>query len=286
MYSSIRNVTRKATLMSGLILAVMASGNVFAASSTAASATSSVSKEITEARQESQIWTTYALSPYLRANDLQVTVDDGKAIITGVVEEDIHKELAKEIALGVKGIKDVDNRIDVKADYVAKAEPGYGEAVDDATITAAVKSKLVWSKYTSGLSTKVTTKNGKVVLSGTADTADSKELAARLAANTKGVRSVTNNLTIEAAKPGVADSGKKAANDAGNAISDAWITTKVKSTFFYSSNVDGGDIDVATVNGVVTLKGKTHSGAEKALAVEHAQNVRGVKSVDAKALTF
>lgn len=282
MYSSIRKVT----LVSSLALAVMASGNVLAASSVAASATSSVSKEITEARQESQIWTTYALSPYLRANDLQVAVHDGKATITGMVEEDVHKELAKEIALGVKGITDVDNRIDVKADYVGKSEPGYGQTVDDATITAAVKSKLVWSKYTSGLSTRVTTKNGKVVLSGTADTANSKDLAGRLAANTKGVRSVTNNLTIEAAKPGVTDTTKKAANDAGNAISDAWITTKVKSTFFYSSNVDAGDIDVTTVNGVVMLKGKVHNGAEKALAVEHAQNVRGVKSVDAKALSF
>jgi osmotically-inducible protein OsmY len=93
-------------------------------------------------------------------------------------------------------------------------------------------------------------------------------------------------LTIAPNKPGVANTTKKAANDACNAISDAWITTKVKSTFFYSSNVDGSDIDVNTAGGVVTLKGKADSGAEHALAIEHAQNVRGVKSVDAKGLTF
>ena len=36
------------------------------------------SQEVIEARQESQIWTTYALSPYLRANDLKVSVHEGK----------------------------------------------------------------------------------------------------------------------------------------------------------------------------------------------------------------
>ncbi|RYH65000.1 MAG: BON domain-containing protein, partial [Alcaligenaceae bacterium] len=282
--SSIRkvNLIQKAAIIAGLICSTMAVSNTFAADNAVSSTSNAVAKEVTEARQETQIWTTYALSPYLRANDLKVSVRDGKATLTGTVEEDVHKELAKEIALGVKGVKDVDNRIDVKADYVAKSEPGYGDAVDDATITAAVKSKLIWSKYTSGMTTKVDTKNGRVTLSGTADSNESKEMAARLARNTKGVRSVTNNLTIDPTKPGVADktkgvadSTKKAANDAGNAITDAWITTKVKSTFFYSSNVDGSDIDVNTVGGVVTLKGKADSGAEHALAIEHAQNVRG-----------
>ncbi|MOA37688.1 periplasmic protein [compost metagenome] len=59
----------------------------------------------------------------------------------------------------------------------------------------------------------------------------------------------------------------------------------MKSTLLYSSNVAGSDIDVTTKDGVVTLSGKVHSGAERDLAIELAQNVRGVKSVDAKGLT-
>ena len=46
---------------------------------------------------------------------------------------------------------------------------------------------------------------------------------------------------------------------------DGWITTKVKSTLLYSSNVDGSDIKVDTKNGVVTLSGKVDTGAERAL---------------------
>ena len=67
---------------------------------------------------------------------------------------------------------------------------------------------------------------------------------------------------------------------------DGWITTKVKSTYAYSTNVDGSDISVTTNGGVVTLSGMVDSGAERALAIELAQNVRGVKSVHSKGLTM
>jgi len=53
----------------------------------------------------------------------------------------------------------------------------------------------------------------------------------------------------------------------------------------YSSNVDGSAITVDTKGGVVTLAGAVDSGSEQALAIELAENVRGVKSVDAKGLT-
>ena len=53
-----------------------------------------------------------------------------------------------------------------------------------------------------------------------------------------------------------------------------------------SSNVNGSDIAVSTNKGIVTLTGKMDSGAERALAVELAKNVRGVKSVDSNLLTL
>src|SRR4249919_2677778 len=95
--------SRKLLLASGIALAMAATSG--------ATAASTASQDVTEARQESQIWTTYALSPYLRANDLKVSVHDGKATLTGKVEESVDKDLAKQIALGVPGVKDVDNQI-------------------------------------------------------------------------------------------------------------------------------------------------------------------------------
>lgn len=246
-------------------------------------------QDITEARQETQIWTTYALSPYLRANDLKVSVDNGKATLSGTVEEGVNKDLARQIALGVSGITSVDNQIVVQPEYVAAAstERRFGEVIDDATVTSSVKSKLLWSKHADGLKTDVDTNRGAVTLTGTADSEMAKTMARQLAMNTRGVASVDNQLVVMVpAKPSVADKTKTVAKEAGSDIADGWISTKVKSTLLYSSNVDGSDIKVDTKNGVVTLSGKVDSGAERALAIELAQNVRGVKSVQSKGLTI
>ena len=246
------------------------------------------SGSVVNARQEAQIWTTYALSPYLRTNDLTVIVEDGNVTLKGNVEEDVHKDLAAAIAAGVDGIKDVDNQIKVDADYKKpydSSKRGYGDMVDDATITAAVKSKLLWSKHTEGMDTKVVTHNGKVTLNGNVATQQAKQQAEKLAKNTDGVRSVDNRLQINDKIAFVNGDREQGAGN-GNVISDSWITTKVKSMFLYSSNVAGTDISVNTSKGIVTLAGKVDSGAEQALAIELAQNIRGVKSVSSKQLIF
>jgi hypothetical protein len=53
----------------------------------------------------SQIWTTFALNPYLSANDIKVSVREGKATLSGIVADGVNKDLARQIALGVNGIK-------------------------------------------------------------------------------------------------------------------------------------------------------------------------------------
>ena len=100
--------------------------------------------------------------------------------------------------------------------------------------------------------------------------------------NTRGVVSVDDRLVVKA--DAAKDSAKGSAKEAGRNVADGWITAKVKSTYGYSSNVDGSDIAVSTDSGIVTLSGKVDSGAERALAIELAQNVRGVKSVQSNGL--
>ncbi len=274
--------TYKNVLLAAAISAALAGTGI-------ASATDTVAENLVEARQETQIWTTFALSPYLRAYEIGVAVDAGRATLTGTVHEDVNKDLAAQIALGVSGIKSVDNRIVVKGDHQAKphgAERSYGEVVDDASITAAIKSQLLWSKHADGLTADVDTQRGHVTLKGSAESGPAKEHAGRLARNTRGVLSVANRLTVSPPKPGMADAAKKASREAGRDATDGWITTKVVSTFMYSDEVTASDISVSTQAGIVTLSGKVDSGAERALAIALADNVRGVKSVHAKSLTF
>jgi hyperosmotically inducible periplasmic protein len=253
----------------------------------AAPARSSVTQDVLDARHETRINTTYALNPYLRNNDLGVTVRTGKATLTGTVDEDVNKELAGEIALGVDGITDVDNQIEVRADFVPvrkSTERNYGELTEDTTITAAIKSKLLWSRHAEGLDAEVETNMGRVTLKGTATSTEARDGAGALAMNTRGVVSVANQITIKAQEASTMENMESGAKEIGKDFSDAWITTRIKSTYLYSSNVDGSDISVDTANGIVTLTGKLASGAERDLAIELARNVRGVKKVQSKGL--
>lgn len=267
-------------LRNGMLLALLA----FSTPLTAGTMTDA----IVEARQETQIWTTYALSPYLRDFALRVSVNDGIATLTGTVEEGVNRDLAKQIALGVSGIDKVDNQIVVKADYIAEpaSERRYGELIDDATIVATVKSKLMWSQYTEGLSTEVDSQWGKVTLQGTADSSAARELATRLARNTHGVVSVDNRMTVTPSVASVNAAVHGTSKAAKADVTDSWINTKVRSTLIYSNNVNSAAITVQTSQGVVTLSGQLANAEERSLAIELAQNVRGVKRVESKALTL
>jgi hyperosmotically inducible periplasmic protein len=68
--------------------------------------------------------------------------------------------------------------------------------IDDRTITTAVKAKLIEDKTTGGLSINVDTLNGEVALSGFAKSQFEKDQAGRIAASTRGVRAVRNNLVV------------------------------------------------------------------------------------------
>lgn len=75
-----------------------------------------------------------------------------------------------------------------------------------------------------------------------------------------------------------------AAENTGEAVSDAWITTKVKSQLIADDMVKARDINVGTDNGVVTLAGVLESNAERSRAVSIAKGTKGVKRVDTSAL--
>ena len=61
-------------------------------------AAGTVEQQLTNARQETQIWTSYALSPYLSENDLKFSVHEGNATLTGSADTAGAKELAGSLA--------------------------------------------------------------------------------------------------------------------------------------------------------------------------------------------
>ncbi|WP_324732695.1 BON domain-containing protein [Pseudomonas paeninsulae] len=246
-----------------------------------------LSSQLSEARQEGSIWTAFALNRHLSPFKIDVDVENGSALLTGSVETAVERDLAEQVALGIEGVNKVDNQlqVDPKIEPTVSSGSTLAQRFDDATLVATVKSKLLWNSNTEGLDIKVISENGVVTLSGSAQTPAAKELAGRLTANTDGVRQVHNLLTVSASDTNAAKA-QHAATDAGAAISDTWITSKVKSSLLYSRNLDGLNISVATKAGQVTLGGSVLSKAEKQLAIETARNIRGVRAVEAAGLNI
>jgi hyperosmotically inducible protein len=68
-------------------------------------------------------------------------------------------------------------------------------------------------------------------------------------------------------------------------IDDTWITTKVKGKLLANRQVEGSEVDVDTLDGVVHLSGALGSQAEIDKVVEIARSTEGVVDVDASGLT-
>ncbi|MGI3129140.1 BON domain-containing protein [Halopseudomonas pachastrellae] len=243
--------------------------------------------DLTEARQEGSIWTAITLNRHLNPFTIDVDVENGVATLTGDVESDVDRDLAEQVAKDIEGIQRVDNQLQVNPDAERKerteGNPSLSTSFSNATTTATIKSKLLWNSNTEGLDIDVTTNNGVVTLSGTAQSDAAKDLAGMLAKDTDGVHRVDNEIRVNADATAAAKA-QNAADDAGEAISDAWITSKIKSSYLLSSNLSGLDISVDTKNGVVALSGTVMSSEEKDLAIQTAKNIKGVKEVTAENL--
>ena len=178
---------------------------------------------------------------------------------------------------------------------VIASEPdrSLGETIDDASITAAVKTELLADKRTEGFDTNVDTRNGNVTLRGGADTLADKLAATELARKVKGVRSVDNDIVIAAdgserrqdANTATASGEvREAAEEAGDEVSDAWITGKVKSQLLADDVTPGMKIDVDTEDRIVSLKGTVPSLTARNEAIRIASHTKGVRTVDADEL--
>ena len=72
-----------------------------------------------------------------------------------------------------------------------------GQSIDDASITAAVQSKLSSDRISNFTRVDVDTERGVVTLNGVVKSADQKVRVAELARQVNGVRTVNNNLQIQ-----------------------------------------------------------------------------------------
>src|SRR3569623_908779 len=152
-----------------------------------------------------------------------------------------------------------------------------GAAITDTAITTKVKAKLIGEESLKQSDISVSTTNGVVTLTGSATSSDAKALAAKLAKGVDGVRSVDGDMKTP--------TSSKAVDDTKRAVSDSWITTKVKSELLANSMSKGFKFRVTTTHGVVVLTGALANQDAIDIVKDLAEKVDGVKSVDISAVT-
>ncbi len=142
-----------------------------------------------------KVKTTLLYHRNVRGTKTDINVKDGIVILSGEASSQAQKELTAEYASDVEGVKEVKNEMTI-AKAPPTADETIGEKMDDASITAQVKSTLISHRSTSALKTKIHTTEGVVTVTGIARNAAEKSLVTKLITDINGVTSVVNNMTI------------------------------------------------------------------------------------------
>ncbi len=163
----------------------------------------------------------------------------------------------------MKGLKAMHSVALLAVALLAISVPVQASDTDD-RIESSARDSYVFRTYLKGDDIKVKSKDGAVTLTGTVAEEARKLLAGETVASLPEVKSVNNKLEVKGDRPAE--------------MSDAWLSTKVKTTLLFHRNVSSMT-KVDTKDGIVTLQGEADSQAQKDLTTEYAKDVEGVKDV-------
>ena len=148
----------------------------------------------------------------------------------------------------------------------ATDERSIGRVMDDATITAKVKTELVKDTVVKARKIDVDTLDGVVTLTGVVKTNEEAERAREIAVRVRGVKKVKNNLQI----------GSKTW---GQSLDDKLIGSKIKAKLISEPGIRSLNIDVDVNKGIVTLTGIVKFKYQKERAIEIAKSTSGTINV-------
>ncbi|MGB5954435.1 BON domain-containing protein [Pseudomonas sp.] len=240
---------------------------------------------VQDARLQGALQTALSLNRMLNPFRIEVAVDGKQARLSGEVESEVERQLAEHVALATRGIEQVDNQLQVNAQLVERPLElrAYAQRLEDATLAAVIRARLLWSRITEKAPIEVQSSAGVVTLRGKVDSVEAKELAGVLARTTEGVHLVNNLVSLDTAAMAKARE-TPVGTPIGPQPSDSWIIDKIQSSYRFSRNLDGLNLKVASEEGLVRLSGEVVSPEQKTIAVETARQIIGVRGVDADML--
>jgi len=221
-----------------------------------------------------RIESTFLLNEQLNPFNINTTTKNGVVTLTGSVDEPTARQLAEDLARSVKGVVDVNNQIRVVATPSGThARRSFSQQVRDKSISASIRSRLLYHKQFSSLKIDVHTEYGNVTLSGVVPSEADKTAIADIAATTRGVEKVRNLLTVapkQALKP---------VSAAGRDFSDEWVEKRVETALMMNRHVTLGSLNIEVNDGLCILTGVVDTPEQKELAEAIAMSVQGVKKV-------
>jgi osmotically-inducible protein OsmY len=192
--------------------------------------------------------------PSVEAKDIGVSVHDGVVTLRGNVPSFADRVAAERAALRVYGVKAVANDLTVHL-------VGIAERTDTELAEAAVTA-LAWNTLVPHDRVTVTAANGWLTLEGTLDWQYQRDAAERALRELRGVKGVTNAITV---KP---------------RVKTVDVREKIEAAFKRSAEIDARRVNVTATDGKVILSGNVHSWAERREAERAAWAAPGVTQVD------
>ena len=142
-----------------------------------------------------------------------------------------------------------------------------GTQIDDSIMQKNLQARLVLSekKYLIKLSVKVL--DGRIFLGGKVDEPEEKLKITKIAWETKGVRSVKNNIAI------------KQEFSFKNTVKDVLITSQLKTALILNKNVKAANFNIDTINQKTYVFGIAHSENEKKEIFQEAKQIVDLKEI-------
>lgn len=149
----------------------------------------------------------------------------------------------------------------------AAEERGFEASVDDSKIKTDITAAYIDKGFTLFNEVTVTVTEGRVMLTGSVEKAETRVDAVKLAWQTAGVRQVIDEIQVSQ-QAGIASS-----------VKDGWIANKLRTQLMFDADVKNINYTVDVVNGVVYLMGIAQNQAELNRVIALARDIPDVKKV-------
>lgn len=250
----------------GVVLCVAPAGR--------AQVTEAVAQSAKDTAITARIETLFAVNEYLSPLNINTTTQNGLVTLTGSVEDEIQKDLAEDLAKTVDGVTEVRNNLTVVGTVVSeRPRKGWREVINDMTLNAAIRSRLLYNKELKGLKIGVSTEKGVVTLHGVVNTHFQKEHIEKVVMETRGVERVVNNLTVHERSPA------PPLDAVTQKVSDEWVEKRVQTAVVFNRHLSIRNLNVNVNNGLCILTGTVDTEEQRELAESLALSIAGVDRV-------